>query len=231
MENMEHTDAIQLQAVEKYVLGELSPALRNEFEAHYFDCPECSLNVRAGVAFAAATRQYFAEVPVPAVAPTPASAGWFAWLKPLVVVPTFAALLLLIGYQNFVSIPRLRQSNNVADVEVRPWFTLVNASVHGSAGTRVEVPPGKAFDLFFDITSTPRQADSIFLIQMQDSSGKTVVARKVPPQTAKKPVIFTVPAGTPEGDYKLVILDQSASTTPAGELPFTIAFSSQIQQH
>lgn len=229
---MEHTDAIQLQAVEKYVLGELSPALQNEFEAHYFDCSECSLNVRAGVAFAAASRQYFADVPIPAVGTAPRSVGWFAWLKPMIAVPAFAALLFLIGYQNLVSIPHLKQANSVADTEVKPWFTLVNASVHGSAGSRVEVPQGQAFNLFFDITAKPRQADSIFLIQMQDSSGKTVVTRKAPPQMAKKPVIFTVPAGTPEGDYRLVILDQSAGTTaPAGELPFTIAFSSRIQQH
>src|SRR5262249_50393921 len=153
---MEHTDAIRLQAVEKYILGELTPALRNEFEAHYFDCYECSLNVRTGVAFAAASRQYFAEAPVPVVALRPATAaGWFSWLRPMIAVPTFAALLLLVGYQNFVSIPHLKQANSAADAEARPWFTLVAANVRGSAGTLVEAPSGKAFDLFFDITATP----------------------------------------------------------------------------
>jgi hypothetical protein len=231
METMEHTDAVQLQAVEKYILGELAPALRNEFEAHYFDCHECALNVRAGIAFAAASRQYFAEVPVPAVVAPPAAAGWFSWLKPMIAVPAFAALLLLIGYQNLFIIPHLKQAS-VADAEVRPWFTLVAANVRGSAGTRVEVPSGKAFDLFFDVTTAPRQPDSVFLVQMKDSSGKILVARKVSQQLAKKPVNFTVPAGIPEGDYKLVILDQSAGTTaPAGEIPFTVAFSPQIQQH
>jgi hypothetical protein len=233
METMEHTDAIRLQAVEKYVLGELTPALRNEFEAHYFDCSECSLNVRAGVAFAAASRQYFAEAPAPAFVPQPASAGWFAWLKPMIAVPAFAALLLLVGYQNLVTIPHLvRQADSAENAEVRPWFTLVAANVRGSAGTRVEAPSGKAFDLFFDITTAPPQPDSVFLVQMKDSSGKILVARKVSQQLAKKPVNFTVPAGIAEGDYKLVILDQSAGTTaPAGELSFTVAFSSQIQQH
>lgn len=229
---MEHTDAIRLQAVEKYILGELPPALRNEFEAHYFDCYECSLNVRAGVAFAAASRQYFAEAPVPAFAPRPAAAGWFSWLKPMIVVPTFAALLFVAGYQNLVSIPHLRQVNSAADAEARPWFALVSASVHGSAGPKIEVQPGKPFDLFFDITATPQQPDSIFVVQMQDSSGKAVAFKRVPPQLAKKSVMFNVPAGAAEGDYKLVIFDQnSSSTTQAAELPFAVAFSSQIQQH
>jgi len=229
---MEHTDAIRMQAVEKYVLGELAPALRNEFEAHYFDCSECSLNVRAGVAFAAASRQYFAEVPVPAVASAPASAGWFAWLKPMIAVPAFAALLLIVGYQNLVSIPHLRQANSTADIEAKPWFPLMDASVKGSSGSHVEVAQGKAFDLFFDITTPPRQADSIYLVQMKDSSGKTLASERVSQQMAKKAVIFNVPAGVLEGEYKLLILDQSAGTSAAvSELPFTVAFSSQIQQH
>ena len=228
---MEHTEAIRLQAAEKYILGELAPALRNEFEAHYFDCSECSLNVRAGVAFAAASRQYFAEAPAPAVVQRPAPAGWFAWLKPMIAVPAFAALLLLVGYQNLVSIPSIKQANSAADIEAKPWFT-VSAGVHGSAGMKVEVQQGKSFILFYDITAAPQKADSVFLVQMQDSSGKIVAASKVPQQLAKKPVIFNVPAGVSEGDYKLVIFDQSAgSMTPAGALPFTVAFSSQIQQH
>src|SRR5258705_11672446 len=96
MKSGKPTRAIRFQAGEKYVLGELTPAFRNEFEAHYFDCSECSLNVRAGVAFAAASRQYFAEVPVPAVVPRPASAGLFFSVKPMIVVPAFCPLLLLI---------------------------------------------------------------------------------------------------------------------------------------
>src|SRR5258705_4773160 len=93
MKSGKPTRAIRFQAGEKYVLGELTPALRNEFEAHYFDCSECSLNVRAGVAFAAASRQYFAEVPVPAVVPRPASAGLFGWLEPMIAGPAVSALV------------------------------------------------------------------------------------------------------------------------------------------
>lgn len=230
---MEHIDAIRLQAVEKYVLGELSPAVRNEFEAHYFDCPDCSLNVRGAVAFAAASRQFFAEAPIPAVLPQLASTpGWFAWLMPAVAVPVFAALLLVMGYQNLVSIPNIKKANSATEIEARPWFTLVDASVKGSAGSRIETVVGKPFILFFDITTPPRQPDSVYLVQMKGSAGKTLASEQVSQQMAKKAVTFSVPAGISEGDYKLVILDQSAGTTaPAGELPFTIAFSSGIQQH
>lgn len=229
---MDHTEAVRMQAVEKYILGELSPFHRAQFEEHYFDCADCALNLRAGVAFAAASRQYFAESAVPEKAVRTPRAGWFDWLKPMIAVPAFAALLLLVGYQNLVSIPHMQRVNSAADIEAKPWFPLVDASVKGSAGSRVEVAPGKAFILFFDITTQPKHTDSIYRVQMQDSSGKTLATEQVSQQMAKKAVIFNVPAGISEGDYKLVILDQSAGTTaPAGELPFTVAFSTQIQQH
>ena len=48
---MDHNEALQLQAVEKYVLGQLPPSLRDEFEEHFFDCQECALDVTATAAF------------------------------------------------------------------------------------------------------------------------------------------------------------------------------------
>jgi hypothetical protein len=233
MEKMDHTEAVRMQAVEKYILGELTPLYRAQFEEHYFDCADCALNLRSGVAFAAASRQYFAESAVPAKVAHAPRTDWFAWLKPLVAIPAFAGLIAVIAYQNAVLIPRLQQhANSQAVSAVAPWFSLVNASVHGSSGTRVELQPGQSFYLFFDITAAPRQADSVFLLQVQDSTGKTLVSSSVSAERAQKSVVLPIPSGFREGDYKLVITDQAAgSSTPAGELPFTVAFSIQIQQH
>jgi len=231
---MDHTEALRMQAVEKYILGELSPFHRAQFEEHYFDCADCALNLRAGVAFAAASRLYFAESSVPEKVARAPRAGWFNWLKPLVAVPAFAALMAFIAYQNTVSIPRLQREAGTQSetASVAPWFSLVNASVHGSSGTRVEVQPGQPFYLFFDITATPRQADSVFLLQVQDSTGKTLVQSSVAAERAQKSVVLPIPPGFREGDYKLFIFDKVAGTSvPAGELPFTVAFSSRIKQH
>jgi hypothetical protein len=235
MKNMDHSEAVRMQAVEKYVLGELSPLLRAQFEEHYFDCADCALNLRAGVAFAAASRQYFAESTArERVAATPRP-GWFDWLRPMIAVPAFAALIAVIAYQNAISIPRLRQevsSQTAAVSTVAPWFSLVNASVHGSSGTRVEIQPGQGFYLFFDVTAVPHQPDSVFLLQVQDSTGKTLVASSVSAERAQKSVVLPIPSGFREGDYKLVITDQIAGALrSAGELPFTVAFSIQIKQH
>jgi len=232
---MDHNEAVRMQAVEKYILGELTPLLRAQFEEHYFDCADCALNLRSGVAFAAASRQYFAESTVPQKVVHAPRVGWFDWLKSLVAVPAFAALIAVIVYQNAVSIPHLRQeigSQAIAASTVAPWFSLVNASVHGSSGTRVEIQPNQAFYLFFDITQSPRRPDSVFFLQVQDSNGKALVKSSVSAERAQKSVVLPIPPGFQEGDYKLVITDQAAGTsTSAGELPFTVAFSQQIQQH
>ncbi len=48
---MDHNEALRLHAVEKYVLGELPPSLRDEFEEHFFECQECALDVNEAAEF------------------------------------------------------------------------------------------------------------------------------------------------------------------------------------
>ncbi len=52
-----------MHAAEKYVLGEMTGDLREQFEEHYFDCLECALDVRTAAAFIAASKEVFAEEP------------------------------------------------------------------------------------------------------------------------------------------------------------------------
>jgi hypothetical protein len=219
MENMEHTDAVRLQAVEKYILGELAPSLRDEFEVHYFDCMDCSLNLRSGVAFAAASRQFFAESFVRQAEIVAAKPGWFSWLKPIVAAPVMAALLLIIGYQYAVSTPR-------SNPAVGTWYSLVESNVKGPAGQTLIVPQGKPFSVFFDITATPKSSDSVFLVELVEPAGKTVSSAEVSAQAAQKSVLYNVPAATREGEYNLVISEKTAGAkTPAGKVSFTVAFS------
>ncbi len=229
---MEHTDAVKLQAVEKYILGELTPSLREEFEAHYFDCTACALNLRTGVAFAAVSRQYFAESSAPAAAPERLSPGWFAWLRPSIAVPVLAALLIVVGYQNLITIPNLHRTTNSEAVAVEPWFSLVVTHVRGSASPTLQVLRGQGFLLLFDITAAHSDPDANFVLQLTDSSGKTVLSRTVSGQTAQKSVALHVPPGLSEGEYRLLILKQrsGSSTASVGEIAFAIAFSGKVKQ-
>ena len=84
---MDHSESIRLMAAEKYLLGELAPELREQFEEHFFDCQECALDVRAGAALVEHSKVVLSE-PVAVSVPVPAraKAGWLAWLRPALVV-------------------------------------------------------------------------------------------------------------------------------------------------
>src|SRR3974390_2810788 len=101
---MDHQEAIETKAAERYLINEMTPELREAFEEHAFDCPECSLDLRAGAAFIRVAR-----IELPNLPTTGASASDSAplkggarktflseWLRPAFVVPAFAALLLVI---------------------------------------------------------------------------------------------------------------------------------------
>lgn len=44
---MDHNEAVRQKATERYLLDELDPDVRDQFEEHLFDCRDCALDVRA----------------------------------------------------------------------------------------------------------------------------------------------------------------------------------------
>src|SRR5258708_7394502 len=52
----EHRAAVESMAAERYILGEMEPAERDAFEEHFFDCAECSSDVRDESKIAAGVR-------------------------------------------------------------------------------------------------------------------------------------------------------------------------------
>lgn len=58
---MDHSTATKNHTVERYLLDELSPGEREDFEEHYFDCAACAEAVRTGAIFAANGRAVVRE--------------------------------------------------------------------------------------------------------------------------------------------------------------------------
>jgi len=87
---MDHSEAVQQMAAERYLLDELSPELRDAFEEHMFDCPECAFDLRAEAAFLSEAKVQLPEV----IASTPTRSSpaptrkaakkfnWFFWQQP-----------------------------------------------------------------------------------------------------------------------------------------------------
>ena len=120
-------------AAERYLLNELTPAAREAFEEHLFDCPECALDLRAGVAFVDEAKVQLPKLAPNAPEPLPVRTRpvkvkrewWLSWLQPAFAAPVFAAMLLMIGYQNLVVLPGLRAT--ASQPQLLAW-----APLHGS---------------------------------------------------------------------------------------------------
>ncbi len=117
---MDHTEAAKTAAIEKYLLGELPESQREDVEEHFFSCPECAEQVRLAAVFHANARAVLRDagsLDVVARERRPRFAGWlnWGWLdwsgRPAFAIAGAMALLLVIGYQNLVQIPRLRNES------------------------------------------------------------------------------------------------------------------------
>jgi len=211
---MDHNEAIRLQSAVKYVLGELSQAQRDEYEEHYFDCAECAVDIKALATFADNAREVLRQEKANqlAVAAVLARPVWLRWLQPVVAVPAFAALLLIIAYQNVVTIPQARNTSSRAVAEVYGQsFLLLPSDTRGGNETAVnkvplEVRPNEGFLLQLDFI--PSASFPAYLGQLRDASGRVLQQLTVPAEKAKKELHLPVPAGliSRPGQYSLVFL-------------------------
>jgi hypothetical protein len=220
---MDHTDAVRMKATERYLLDELDPQTRDEFEGHLFDCQECALDVRAGAMFVEQSKVALAEVPLSkdrrAVA-TPAKPGWFAWLRPAFAVPAFALLLAVIGYQNLVEVPHLQMA--ATQPEALPYASL-NISTRGTVPAQITIKPGESFNLFLSIP--PDSAYSAYNLELHNPAGSLEWALKIPASSPDDTRSIHIPgAGLGEGTYTLAVtgITTSGQNTNLGNYPIEV---------
>ena len=227
---MNHDMVVRERITEKYLLRELDPEVRDEFEEHYFECSECALDVRAGSEFVAHSKVVLAESPeaLPARAtsrePNPAIRGWFAWLRPAFAVPGLALLLAVIGYQNLVTYPELRSA--LQQHQVLPWAS-VNVGTWGGGSTPIIVPAGKGFLLFVRIP--PDGAYARYEADLHNPSGKLEWSLTIPASAGQDQWPVQVPGTNQEaGTYKISV----RGITLAGESKDlgSTSFELQIQK-
>jgi hypothetical protein len=200
---MDHQQATQRMAVEKYLLQELEPELRDQFEEHFFDCQECATDLGATAAFMEAAQREFRLNPVPRPAITPKEKPGLALLRPVTAWFALAASLLVIAYQNVIVYPHFE--SEIAELrapEILPSLSLVNGNSRGGQVHQVTVGAGRPFLLLLDIPTEDRF--SSYTCSLYSASGALSWRMDVSPQMAKDTVSVRVPsADRPPGDYTL----------------------------
>jgi hypothetical protein len=205
---MDHEVVVREKLTERYLLEELDPQLRDEFEDHFFDCTECAFDVRVGSAFVQHSRtvlkeQSAEEVEEPAGAVRiirPANRGWFSWMRPAFAVPVMALLLVVIGYQNLVTLPQLGKA--LRQPQVLPAATL-NLLTYGANSAPLSVHDGEGFLL--NVIVPPGHHYPAYKVDLYNPAGKIEASIPVKDSGGDTWSISFPEANRQSGTYKLSV--------------------------
>ncbi len=222
---MDHTAVVRDKMTERYLLNELESDIRDEFEEHYFDCPECAQDVSAGYQFVEETKVALAErlepVPVRATRPDRARGGWYAWLRPAFAAPALALLLVVVGYQNLVTVPALR--SELYQPQVLPAVS-VNLGTWGVGGSPISIPEGKGLLLLVRIP--PDGTYTRYLAELYNPGGQAEGSFTLTPAAGQDRWPVSIPRIERQaGTYRLEL----HGTTSSGETKDLGSTSFQLQ--
>jgi hypothetical protein len=172
---MNHNEAKDQMAVERYLLDELTPELREAFEEHYFDCPECALDLRIGATLVDEVKTLPREAAA-AAAPPPATPRpeakkpkLFLWWRPVFAAPAFALLLAVIAYQNLDTLPTLEKE--AAQPRLLPW-TLLHAETRGGGPLALQADRTQGAVLLIDLPQDA--ANTSYAFDLYNAHGKRI---------------------------------------------------------
>lgn len=217
---MDHKEARDVGAVERYLLGELDDDARAAFEEHFFACRECGEDVRLGAILMANARPQLIDEPPARVSLRPArrrDESWRAWFWPVPVGALAASLavLTLAAYQTFVAMPHLRR--DVAATEQIRAVTWTFLSVSRNAPQIVTVSRSQRH-LGLTLSRSSAEAHTYFHCSLSRADGRTVLSSVVtaPPSGEELQLLLPLTLLSP-GDYVLVVSAMASETTSAAD--------------
>jgi hypothetical protein len=225
---MNHDQAIREQAVECYLLDELTEDARARFEEHFFDCAMCASELKTGALFVDALR---AE---PQAAGSPQRDNHLvpkrtapAWLRPW-LMPALAASLLVVAYQNVLVLPAMRRATAIAQSPaVMNNVVLANMDARGGDIPNLIAPAHGSFLISVDVPPQPGYAS--YLCLLYNSSGKQLWQLPITAQQAENAVSLRVPTDkASNGNNELRVLGvASTGGTPVevGRYRFNLQIS------
>jgi hypothetical protein len=212
---MNHTDAIETGAAERYLLDEMTAEERERFEEHYFTCRECGEGMRAAASLIDGIRAIGAErskvVQLPARKP-------FLMRTPSWIPAAAAAVLaLVVSYQSLVIIPGLRdQSADARQVSV----FLLRPETRGDARQVVRAP-GQPIVVSLDVPMAPASREMEAVVQTPAGGAVATSAVTLPEGEGRafvmlpaklSPALYTIvlrSAGNEIGRYQFDLVEQA----------------------
>jgi hypothetical protein len=212
---MNHNDALRLSAAERYLLRDLDEDLRDQFEAHFFECTDCANDVQSGAAMLHQMKIELAREPATRLKVVDCrEPKKLFFLRPAWGSAAIAAMLLVIGYQNLVEVPRLKtELTSLNSPEVLPTVSLVGGVSRADKLPSAEVKPYKPVLLKVDIPTDDRY--SSYEVSMLDSGGKPAWTMPISARQAKDTLSIEMPAKELQaGTYTLVVEGLASGAKP-----------------
>ncbi len=199
---MQHEEAVETLASERYLLGEMNDAERDSFEEHFFSCAVCAEDVRAGATLREGVRAGLARV-----APT----RRVAW-RPAVAIPWAAAatLALIVGYQSMEKSPS-------GALSMSP-LPLAPATLRASTrGQEVAVRPGSGGVVTLALDLGGQSFTGALDYELRQAEGGRIANGQTAAPGSGAPFMLVLPAGLvrASGHYVLTVRDAgNAGLTP-----------------
>jgi anti-sigma factor RsiW len=198
---MEHNRAVESQAVDRYLLGEMPADEREDFEEHYFTCAQCAQDVCDAARFRANAREVLRDLSPYAPLETTRRS---TWRNPFTIFLFAAASLLLavVTYQNLVTIPALR-------VPLFPSTLILDGLTRGAVP---HIDEGKPVDL----RMAPEAAaeGQTMAVELVGPSGKITRSPVIVPERDQS-LHISFPGKFPVGAYDVYVRE-----VPSGRLLF-----------
>jgi hypothetical protein len=182
---MNHDEAIKSLAAERYILGDLDKAEHDAFEEHFFDCTECTADVRDAASIAGGVR-----TGTPAVVPMRHYSRWAA-------AAAGAAVAIGLAYQYVPQVAGFRHRASNPPIQ----------AAHATAGEQnIELDASRAAQAVYTIVgnqsvsvgfiipvSDPRPP---YVCELRDEAGHVIASKTVATKDeVAEPVSLVVPAG------------------------------------
>jgi len=217
---MNHDSAQKSDAVERYVFGEMSDDEVSAFEAHVFDCQDCSKELELTASFAENARVVLGARQVD-VQPEPVrKRAWALWPFSWTLVPPYAAAMLFGGiaiYQTAVVVPVARRAN-----EPQALTAALIRVVRGEPQV-VKLNAGAANFLLMVDLARPDEFPR-YGVEFRSAAGKNTTGfESAAPRSGS--LYLLLPADRfPDGDYDMILEGRGAPGKPKSEAIETYRF-------
>jgi len=195
---MDHSEAVEKQAPERYLLNEMAIEDREAFEEHFFDCPECAADLRGESALIAGVR-------LRRIQRQPRQ--WAVWSS----AAAAAVLAFVVGYQNLT--PVFQQ----ARVLHPPSQALSTSLFRSGQGEQ------KVASLYGDVVTV--DIDEVkgatgYTVEVVDSRGSSRASQFVTVDAAATTVYLLPARKLPSGSYILKVKPEGAGQPSS--VPFVV---------